>query len=636
MSTPEQAIRAILVTALIVGALFVLAPDVHGACSSVPMFHGLDSYFICSNFSPVFAYASQLSQPLTVNTGSETITRNLAAGAVVVATDWGNGGILGCPQTPLGNTRVMIVVQGSDGQGIIVSISGADPGLGYIVETAHPFDAAGSTIFPLACSRQAGAPTIISKQVSGLQVTLDLHFERPLVYSDCDPDSVGMAGLGGTTCPDAFSANSSVSDIYTSLQPCTGAVAWNPSAWTTTGVRPDATGNAHLVLPLSTDSRCLYVGAKAMIAGFESPSVTGYVSIPPADCFDLDEDSYAVCQGDCDDHNPEVHPGHAEVCDGVDNDCDALTDEQLGQTTCGLGECTVTVANCVAGQPQTCLPGPPAAEVCDDRDNNCNGTVDDVDFDGDGSSACFGDCNDADPAIRPDAVERCNGIDDNCNGQIDDDAEGTDTDSDGVRNACDNCRFAYNPAQVDGDLDGSGNACDNCVAIFNPTQADQDADLRGDVCDNCPTEANSFQDDADGDRVGDVCDNCLLDYNPDQEDLDRDFSGDVCDLDDGLIYLMLPDASFVMWQMEAGFDSFNLYRGDLRVLWTSGLYTQDPTTVPLAARYCDLPDTTLVDSPDPPRGQGAFYLVTGNVAGVEGSLGTNSAGLERPNANPCP
>jgi len=31
-----------------------------------------------------------------------------------------------------------------------------------------------------------------------------------------------------------------------------------------------------------------------------------------------------------------------------------------------------------------------------------------------------------------------------------------------------------------------------------------------------------------------------------------------------------------------------------------------------------------------------FYLVTGNGPGGEGSLGTSSAGLPRPNGHPCP
>jgi hypothetical protein len=195
---------------------------------------------------------------------------------------------------------------------------------------------------------------------------------------------------------------------------------------------------------------------------------------------------------------------------------------------------------------------------------------------------------------------------------------------------------AYNPTQQDTDHDGFGNACDNCILIANPNQADLDGDQRGDVCDNCPTTYNPLQDDTDGDKVGDACDNCPDTPNPDQSDINHDFVGDVCDLNDGLILIDLLDGATVGWQQEAGFESFNLYRGDLSVLKSSGLYTQDPAIVPLADRQCGLVDPALSDPIDPPLGKCVFYLVTGVHLGVEGSLGTNSAGASRPNDNPCP
>ena len=44
---------------------------------------------------------------------------------------------------------------------------------------------------------------------------------------------------------------------------------------------------------------------------------------------DLDGDGYTTDEGDCDDTNPDIHPGAEEVCDGTDNDCDGFVDEDF-------------------------------------------------------------------------------------------------------------------------------------------------------------------------------------------------------------------------------------------------------------------------------------------------------------------
>jgi len=111
---------------------------------------------------------------------------------------------------------------------------------------------------------------------------------------------------------------------------------------------------------------------------------------------------------------------------------------------------------------------------------------------------------------------------------------------------------------------------------------------------------------------------------------------DACDPNDGNILVWLPDGATVEWQQEAGFEAFNVYLGDLTVLKTSGIYTQDPGTVPLAGRACGLVGSTTPVVSNPPSGKGVFFLVTGVHLGVEGSLGTNSAGVERRNDHPCP
>jgi len=42
---------------------------------------------------------------------------------------------------------------------------------------------------------------------------------------------------------------------------------------------------------------------------------------------DCDSDAMGAWGGDCNDHDPEVYPGHAEFCDAKDNDCDGTVDE---------------------------------------------------------------------------------------------------------------------------------------------------------------------------------------------------------------------------------------------------------------------------------------------------------------------
>ena len=132
-----------------------------------------------------------------------------------------------------------------------------------------------------------------------------------------------------------------------------------------------------------------------------------------------------------------------ETCDALDNDCDGTADNGLGLTTCGIGQCEVTIMNCVAGVPQSCTPLAPSAETCDSLDNDCDGTADngfDLGAACDGSGECGAgvrECDGSGAAIcstdpggsaDQSAPETCDGLDNDCDGAADDGFPNTDLD----------------------------------------------------------------------------------------------------------------------------------------------------------------------------------------------------------------
>ncbi|MEM9193233.1 MAG: MopE-related protein [Myxococcota bacterium] len=150
---------------------------------------------------------------------------------------------------------------------------------------------------------------------------------------------------------------------------------------------------------------------------------------------------------DCDDSNSAIRPGAPDnTCDGIDDDCDGLTDEDMlagGSDVDGDG---VPSAGCGGMDCDDFNPDrfPGAPEVCDFQDNDCDTSIDEAmtsitwyeDADGDsygdplkatmvscerppGFVARAGDCDDSDPASSPGASELCDGVDQDCDAQID-------------------------------------------------------------------------------------------------------------------------------------------------------------------------------------------------------------------------
>ena len=120
-------------------------------------------------------------------------------------------------------------------------------------------------------------------------------------------------------------------------------------------------------------------------------------------------------------------------------------------------------------------------------------------------------------------------------------AQGVDSDGDGIHNACDNCRFAYNPDQLDSDGDGVGNACDNCIFVLNRDQADTDADRSRERLRQLPHRRTTpTRTTPTGTRWATPATTARSTTTPTQTDFNHDGAGDVCDLNDGLIYISSP------------------------------------------------------------------------------------------------
>ena len=191
---------------------------------------------------------------------------------------------------------------------------------------------------------------------------------------------------------------------------------------------------------------------------------------------DVDGDGFVdvIYEGgdDCLDSDPTVHPGHQEICDGLDNDClDGPGATETDSDNDGVLACD---GDCDDSDP---LVHPGADEGCDGDDTDCDGVLgdDEIDLDGDGITACSGDCAPADAAVHPGAEESCDGQDTDCShggGAAPDEG---DADGDGYRLCADDCDDSDATAHP-----GQPEACDgidtDCDGVVSGNEFDFDGD----------------------------------------------------------------------------------------------------------------------------------------------------------------
>lgn len=265
---------------------------------------------------------------------------------------------------------------------------------------------------------------------------------------------------------------------------------------------------------------------------------------------DKDDDGVSLLAGDCDDLNPTIYPGAAEVpYDGVDQNCDGsdlqdvdedgVTAEDVGGNDCDdLDPFSYPGADEVPYDEidQDCdgldltdvdNDGVDAIEAggtdCDDEDENvspnlsevaydgidqdCSGT-DLTDVDGDGYSSVVvnggTDCNDANTQVHPGATELCDGIDNNCDQIVDTNASDRktyyeDKDQDTYGNAAVSQQACSAPQGYVSDKTD----CNDNAANANPAATEACDGIDND-CDTLIDDGvlSTFYQDSDGDGFG--------------------------------------------------------------------------------------------------------------------------------------
>jgi hypothetical protein len=281
------------------------------------------------------------------------------------------------------------------------------------------------------------------------------------------------------------------------------------------------------------------------------------------------EPGYVATSTDCDDSTAARHPAGDEICDGIDNDCDDIVDNDLvewvyadadgdgyGDPETGEESCDPAadqVTNADDCDDTTGARAPDQDEICDGLDNDCDDIVDNdliawvyTDADGDGygdpetaEESCDpgadqvtndDDCDDTTASRSPDQEEICDGLDNDCDDAIDEDLSGLlyrDADSDGYGDPDD---YIESCSEEAGYVDNPDDCNDDEAAAYPGGEEicdEIDNDCDGSVDEGAFDETDWYPD-VDGDGWGDDAGKVVDCFNPG----DYIVRGGDCDDDD--------------------------------------------------------------------------------------------------------